>query len=52
MLLKFIICFDRNKNFSDSGLTNFGKSLENLPALNSISLNFYGSLKKLISHCS
>ena len=29
------------KNFTDSGLTNFGKSLENLPALKSISLNFY-----------
>ena len=28
------------KNFTDSGLTNFGKSLENLPALNSISLSF------------
>ena len=28
-------------NFTDSGLTNFGKSLENLPALNSISLNFH-----------
>ena len=32
--------FYRNRNFTDSGLTNFGKSLENLPTLNSISLNF------------
>ena len=40
MLLKFIIYFYRNKNFTDSALTNFGKSLENLTALNSISLNF------------
>ena len=42
MLLKFIICFYRNENFTDSGLTNFGKSLENVPTLNFISLNFYG----------
>ena len=28
------------RNFTDSGLTNFGKSLENIPTLNSISLNF------------
>ena len=28
------------RNFTDSGLINFGKSLENLPALNSISLRF------------
>ena len=41
MLLKFIICFYSNRNFTDSGLTNLGKSLENLPALNSISLNLY-----------
>ena len=34
------LCFYSNKNFTDSSLTNFGKSLENLPALNSISLNF------------
>ena len=32
--------FYRNENFKDSGLTNFGKSVENLPALNSISLDF------------
>ena len=41
MLLKFILCFYSNRNFTDSGLTNFGKSLEDLTALNSISLNFY-----------
>ena len=29
-----------NRNFTDSVLTIFRKSLENLPALNSISLNF------------
>ena len=40
MVLKFIIYFYRNENFTDNGLTNFGKSLENCPALNSISLNF------------
>ena len=28
------------KYFTDSGLTNFGKSFENLPALNFIILNF------------
>ena len=39
-LIYFI--FYSNRNFTDSGLTNFGKSLENLPALNSISLNFAG----------
>ena len=32
--------FYSNKIFSDNGLTNFGKSLENHTALNSISLNF------------
>ena len=32
--------FYSNKNFTDSGLTNFGKSLKNLLALNSISLYF------------
>ena len=32
--------FDRNENFTDNGLTNLGKSLESLSALNSISLNF------------
>ena len=37
-LIHFI--FYRNRNFTDSGITNLGKSLENLPALNSISLNF------------
>ena len=36
MLLKFIICFYRNENFTDSGLTNFGKSLEK-----SSSIKFY-----------
>ena len=40
MLLKLIICFYSNESFTDSGLTKFGKSLKNLPALNSISLNF------------
>ena len=29
------------RNFTDSGLANFGKSLQNLLALNSISLNFF-----------
>ena len=33
--------FYSNKNFTDNGLTNFGKSFETLPALNSISLDFY-----------
>ena len=32
--------FYRNKNFTDSALANFGKSLENLPALHSIYLDF------------
>ena len=32
--------FYSNNNFTDNGLTNFGKSLETLLALNSISLNF------------
>ena len=31
--------FLQHENFTDSGLTNFGKFLENVPALNSISLN-------------
>ena len=31
---------DRNRNFTDNGLINFGKSLENLLALNKISLTF------------
>ena len=31
--------FYSNENFTDSGLTNFGKSLENLLALNFISLD-------------
>ena len=35
------------ENFTDSGLTNFGKSLENLPALNSISLDFELVIKKI-----
>ena len=34
------LCFYSNYNFTDSGLTNLGKSLENVSALNSISLNF------------
>ena len=32
--------FYRNENFTDDGLTNFGKSLETLSILNSLSLNF------------
>ena len=32
--------FYRNVNLNDSSLTNFGKSLENIPTLNSISLDF------------
>ena len=36
----YILCFSSNKNFTDSGLTYFGKSLVNLPALKSISLHF------------
>ena len=35
-----ILCFSRSKNFTDSGLINFGKSLKSLSALNSISINF------------
>ena len=35
-----MLLYYSNQNFTDSGLTNIGKSLENLPALNSISLNF------------
>ena len=34
------LCFHSNKNFTDTGLTNFEKSAENLTALNSITLNF------------
>ena len=33
--------FYRNSNFTDTGLTNFGKSLSTLPTLNSLSLDFY-----------
>ena len=40
MSFKFILCFYSNESFTDSGLTNFGKSFQNLPALNSITLNF------------
>ena len=40
MSLIFIIYFNSNKSFTDSGLTKFGKSLENVTTLNSISLNF------------
>ena len=29
-----------NQNFTNTTLTNFGKSLETLPALNSLSLDF------------
>ena len=36
----YMLCFYRNEKFTNSSLTNFGKSLENLPALNSISFNF------------
>ena len=32
--------FYSNKHFTDSALTNFGKSLENLLTLNSIFINF------------
>ena len=32
--------FHSNGKFTDSGLTNFGNSLKNLPKLNIISLNF------------
>ena len=39
-LIDFI--FYSNKNFTDNGLTNFGKSIENVPTINSISLNFNG----------
>ena len=39
-LISFIYSFFGNKKFTDSGLTNLGKSLENLPALNYISLAF------------
>ena len=40
-LISFNYIFYSNKKFTDSGLTNFGKSFENCPALNSISLNFF-----------
>ena len=40
MLSIFLIYFYNNRNFTDNGLTNLGKSLENLLVLNSISLNF------------
>ena len=36
----YLLWFYSNENLTDSGLTNFGKSIENLLALNSISLNF------------
>ena len=32
--------FYSNENFTDNGLTNFGRSLENHHSLNSIILNF------------
>ena len=32
--------FYRNQRFTDSGLTNFGKSLETLPTLNYVNLDF------------
>ena len=40
-LIYFMLLYS-NWKFTDSGLTNFGKSLENLPALNYIYLNFTG----------
>ena len=48
----YLLWFYSNENLADSGLTNFGKSLENLLALTSISLNFVWLLKKLISYSS
>ena len=39
-ILQLIYLFFYSNDLNDSGLTNFGKSLENIPALNSISLNF------------
>ena len=33
--------FFRNTNFTDNGLINFGESLKNLPALNSLSFKAY-----------
>ena len=33
--------FYSSRNFTDKGLINFGKSIQNLSGLNSISLNFY-----------
>ena len=41
MSLIFIIYFYSCENFTDTGLTNFGKSLENISALNTISYNFF-----------
>ena len=35
-----ILSFYSNKNFTDRGLTNFGKTLKNLQALNYISIDF------------
>ena len=40
--------FYRNKNFTDNGLTNFGKSLKSLEELKLISLTFSWYLKNLI----
>ena len=40
IILLIYFMFYRNENFTDSGLTNFGKVLENLPALHSIYLDF------------
>ena len=39
--------FYSNENFTDSGLTSFGKSLENLPALNSIFFKLFLVIKKI-----
>ena len=33
--------FYSNENFTNDGLTNFGKSLKTLAVLTSLSLNFY-----------
>ena len=41
-----------NENFTDGGLSNFGKSLENLLALNSIYLSFYAYFNYLIIYYS
>ena len=35
-----ILYFYRNENFTDNGLTNFGKSLENVLTLSSITFDF------------